>query len=132
MEVAKSQPHVAYAVYSHGLSGIWSFLCRTTPSIHDLLRPLDKVITQQLIPTIIGHPTPGKPLCSLFSLPTRFGGLNIAPPSSLLNEYRWSVELSSPLISHVCDSDDYNYNTIKAAQEEVKKKIRLEREATHS
>ena len=38
-EVARSQPHVAYAALSHGLSNCWSF--RTTPRINELLKPLD-------------------------------------------------------------------------------------------
>ena len=100
-EVAKSQPHVAYAAYTHGLSSIWSFVCCTTPGISDLLQPLDDIVRNRFIPTLIGRPTPGNSQCSLFSLPTRMGGLNITMPSSLKNEHHWSLDLSTPLIASI-------------------------------
>ena len=128
-EVAKSSPHAAYAAYTHGLSSIWSFVCRTTPSICDLLQPSDDIIQNQLIPTLIGRPTPSNSQCSLFSLPTRMGGLNITLPSSLKNEHRWSIDLTTPLTSSIRDCTDTSYDTIQFAQEKAKKKIYLEREA---
>ena len=34
--IASSQPHAAYAAYTHGLSNRWSYLVRTIPDIEDL------------------------------------------------------------------------------------------------
>ena len=56
------------------------------------------------------------------------GGLNIATPSSLNNEHRWSLDLSIPS-SSIGDHTDISYDNIQSVQEEAKKKIRLEREA---
>ena len=128
-EVARSQPHVAYAAFTRGLSNCWSVICRTTPRITELLKPLDIYIQQLLIPTILGHLTPSSNHCSLLSLPTRMGGLNIIPPSSLQNELRWSVDLSTPLTTAIRNSTECDYNSIQSEQVAVKKKIHQEREA---
>ena len=87
-EIAVVQPHVAYAAYTHGLSQLWVFLCCTTPDVQHLLSPLDEVIIHQFVPSLIGRPVPGSVLSSLFSLPTRLGGLNISPRSSHVNEFK--------------------------------------------
>ena len=51
------------------------------------------------------------------------------PPSSLQNELRWSVDLSTPLTTAIRNSTECDYNSIQSEQVAVKKKIRLEREA---
>ena len=40
-QVAVSQPHAAYAAFTHGTSSRWSYVLRTIPEIHDLLLPLE-------------------------------------------------------------------------------------------
>ena len=37
--VAITQPHAAYAAFTHGLSSHWTYISRTIPGIQDLLRP---------------------------------------------------------------------------------------------
>lgn len=42
--IAHTQPHAAYAAFTHGLMGKWNYLIRTIPNIGDLLKPLEAVI----------------------------------------------------------------------------------------
>ena len=49
-EIADIFPHAAYAAFTHGLFGRWSYLMRTIPDIKDFLQPLEDVIHQSFIP----------------------------------------------------------------------------------
>ena len=40
-KIASSEPHAAYSAFTHGLSNLWLFLCRSTPSIHHVFEPLE-------------------------------------------------------------------------------------------
>ena len=56
-QVAVSQPHAAYAVFTHGISSRWSYVLRTIPEIHDILLPLEDTIRQLFISALTGRPT---------------------------------------------------------------------------
>ena len=60
-EIATTQPHPAYAAFTHGLSSRWSYISRTIPDIHDLLLPLETAIHQCLIPALTGRARPPRP-----------------------------------------------------------------------
>lgn len=76
-EIVISQPHIAYATITHGLSSQWNYLLRTIPDISDLLTPLEKVIHQTFIPVLTGRPPPSKHECDLLALLARLGGLGL-------------------------------------------------------
>ena len=97
-EIARSQPHAAYLAFSRGLSRLWCFLCRITPEICHLLKPLDDVIFLQFLPVLLGRQIPGAPLRSLLTHPTRFGGLNMVLPSSSSLEMSLSIKLTAPIV----------------------------------
>ena len=42
--VAKLQPHAAYTAFVHGVSNKWSYIMQTTPSLEDLVQPLEDII----------------------------------------------------------------------------------------
>ena len=50
--MAQSQPHAAYAVLTHSLTGRWSYLAQTVSDISDLLQPLEDATLHHLILTI--------------------------------------------------------------------------------
>ena len=52
MDIAKTQPHAAYAAFTHGYVHRFASLCRTVPNIEHSLQPLEESIRSQLIPTI--------------------------------------------------------------------------------
>ena len=81
-QVATSQPHAAFAAFTHGLSSRWSYLTRTIPDIQDLLLPLEKEIHQTFIPAITGMPPCSELERDLLSLPARLGGMGQIQPLS--------------------------------------------------
>ena len=48
--IAESQPHAAYAAFTHGLASKWTFLAHTVPDISNLFQPLEDVIRQRFLP----------------------------------------------------------------------------------
>ena len=74
---------------------------RTLPDIENLLQPLERAISDVLIPSLIGHN------CSeaerdLVALPVRMGGLGLINPSdSAYAEYSASIRVSAPLVSKI-------------------------------
>ena len=39
-QIAQSQPHAAYAAFTHGVMSKWNFVLRTIPNIQNSLQPL--------------------------------------------------------------------------------------------
>ena len=82
-KVATSQPHAAYAAFTHGLSSHWSYLMRTIPDIQHLLLPLKNEIHQTFIPALTGRPPSSKLEHDLLGLPVRLGGMCLTNPVTL-------------------------------------------------
>ena len=71
-EFARSQPQASYAAFTFGLRHRWTYFMRTLPDIENLLQPLERAISDVLIPSLIGRN------CSeaerdLVALPVRMG-----------------------------------------------------------
>ena len=132
-DVALSSPHAAYAALTHGISSFWLFICRTTPNIAHLLQPLEDYLRNNLIPTLTGTDPLNDLVRKLYALPVRLGGLNIISPSSLSQEYHYSVSLSDPLISvlsgrSVFSSDivDHMYSLKHSVHQKKRKELEAE------
>ena len=128
-DVAKSQPHAAFAALTHGLMGKWNFLSRTVERAGGLLQPLERVICQRLIPSITGREPPGEQERIMLSLPVRLGGLGIKNPTvSACMEYERSYQTSKPLIEmlkHQCQDDVLPVClTVMALRREARSKMR--------
>ena len=94
--IAKSQPQAAYSAYVNGYKQKFTYFIRTIPGIAKLLEPID-LITSKLLPTIFGSDLSELDR-SIFSLPTRFGGLGIPDIVEEVNfECNTSKILSAPL-----------------------------------
>ena len=76
-EFATSQPQACYAAFTFGLRHRWTYLLRTLPDIEDLLEPLERAITDVLIPSITDHRRITPSERDLLALPVRLGGLGI-------------------------------------------------------
>ena len=73
---ATSQPQACYAAFTFGLRHKWTYFMRTLPDIEDLLEPLERAISDVLIPSLTEHN------CSvaerkLLALSARMGGLGM-------------------------------------------------------
>ena len=100
-EFARSQPQASYAAFTFGLRHRWTYFMRTLPDIENLLQPLERAISDVLIPSLIGRN------CSeaehdLVALPVRMGGLGLINPSVIADaEYSASIRVSAPLVSKI-------------------------------
>ena len=84
---AKSQPHVAYAAYTHGLSSKWNYLLRITENqLNDILESLEKAVQSHFIPALTGQPPPGEHTRELLALPARLGGLGLMNPAASVKD----------------------------------------------
>ena len=79
--IAITQPQATYAALTHSLIHKWTYLARTVPNIGDLLKPLEDVIRQLLLPSITDQNALSDNERDLMALPARLGGLGIADPS---------------------------------------------------
>ena len=52
-EIASREPQAAYSAFIYGLSKRWTYVCRTTPDISELLKPLEYSITEHFLPAIL-------------------------------------------------------------------------------
>ena len=53
--IAKTQPHAAYAAFTHGLRHRYVYIMRTVPEISDVLKPLDNAINNFLKVLLNGY-----------------------------------------------------------------------------
>ena len=54
-EFAKSQPQVAYAAFCFGEQNKSSYFLRNIPGMNDLIKLVDEIVQNVLLPTIIGE-----------------------------------------------------------------------------
>ena len=111
--IAANQPHAAYAVFVHGFTSKWNYFLCTNPNIHNLLSPLESTIRQHFLPTLVPHP-PSDLERELLSLPTSLGGLGICDLNySSGANYKFSHELSRPLVDLIlCQRDSLPHDVI--------------------
>ena len=96
-QFADSQPHAAYSALTHGLYSKWNYLARTTPTIENLLSPLEDAIRMKILPRLTGRDAPNDQERCLFALPVRVGGLNINPAAFSETQYQDSLKVTGPL-----------------------------------
>ena len=96
-----SQPQACYAAFAFGLRHKWTYFMRTLPDIEDLLEPLERAISDVLIPSLTEHN------CSvverkLLALSARMGGLGMTNATeSAQSEYSASIKMSAPLVDKI-------------------------------
>ena len=73
-EFARSQPQAGYAAFTFELRHRWTYFMRTLPDIENLLQPLERAISDVLIPSLIGRDC-SEAERNLVALPVRMGVL---------------------------------------------------------
>ena len=73
-EIARRDPHVAYAAITHGLKSKWQYIMRTVPNTSHLFAPLEDALRYKLIPVITGRSNLTDDERNLLSLPCRLHG----------------------------------------------------------
>ena len=128
-EIGKEEPQAAYCAYIKGMSHRWAFVQRTIGNISELFSPLEKVIRNTLLPSILGREISDTERC-LLALPIRYGGLAIANPIETADrEYNSSLKVTSPLSNLIQNQDDDIENLDREEVDRAKKDLRREKEA---
>ena len=98
-EIAITQPQSAYAAYTHGEMHRFTYFLRTIPGMQEYIKPLDDIITNKLIPAILGTTISDQDR-KLFSLPVKQGGLGIPILTEKAeSDYITSKTITAPLIA---------------------------------
>ena len=128
-QFAKTQPHAAFAVYTHCTLHKLSFISRTTPGISELLQPVEDAILFRLLPSLTGRDAFSPLGRELMALPACLGGLGIPNPAAALqvsSAYDNSKTLSDPLISLIIwQTPELSEQTVKtqsSSKSELRKK----------
>ena len=102
-EFTISQPQASYAAFTFGLRPRWTYFLRTLPDIADLLEPLERAITNALIPAITVR-TITEAERELLALPVSMGGLGVIDPARASpTEYEASVSVTDPLVRQIVE-----------------------------
>ena len=111
--IAMSQPHAAYSCFTHGFISRWLHVAHTVPGTFSCFLKLEEALTNKFIPALTDHDPPTALQHSLFTLPTRFGGLGIISPDSFnsLSSSEFSASLSVMVsLRSLVLSQDFNYS----------------------
>ena len=127
--IANTHPQAAYAAFTHGIVGKWTYLARTTPNIGPLLQPLEDIIRTKLLPALCGRAAPNDTERDLLELPARLGGIGVINPTTLSDSaYSASKQISAPLYNLILNGSlDYTHEALTeqfTAKLEVKKRKR--------
>jgi hypothetical protein len=128
VEIAASEPQLAYSAYIYGTSRRWQFVCRTTPGITTAMKRLEELIRLKLIPAIMGGRDVSDELRSILQLPARMGGMGFLNPS---HESNWEYQNSKLVTSQIAEAIYQQKSSLeidKEAQERLKAELRNEKE----
>jgi len=130
---AKTQPHAAYSSFTHGVRHKFTYFMRTM-DISQYMAPLDKIITEEFIPSLFGCLISSLER-ELISMPLKYGGLGIPILTDLaVKEYSTSIRVTKPLIKEMesaqAASEDHTANS-DASRAEQLQIVLQEREAEY-
>ena len=115
--IAITQPHAAFAAFTHGLTSRWTYLARTTPNIADLIKPLEETIRKVFLPNLTGQNAFNDMERNMLALPARHGGLGILDPCRTSElHYSTCETISAPLVPLILDQSETYAPEIKEAQ----------------
>ena len=127
-EIAITQPHAAYAAFTHGFYSKWSHLSRTMPNMSRLFQPLENILRTVFIPTITGRPAPNDTDRDVLAVPTRLGGLGLYNPAKQCDlQFSASLSISKPLIESILLQDSEYSSECLDAQMSAKSIIKQQR-----
>ena len=100
-DIAKSQPHVAYAAFIHGEQHKYTYFLRTIAEISENLKPLDDAINNLLIPALFGSDVTESER-EILTLPVKEGGLGLRKVMDYADiSYEASMSINQPLIRKI-------------------------------
>ena len=121
--VASDQPQAAYAAFTRSVQNKWLYLQRLVPNCAPLFKELESRIAHDFLPAVFGCEVSSDER-SLFSLPTRYGGLNIlCPVETAQSLFTLSRTTTAVLIKSLKGINEFDYgkynDTFFTAQKEM-------------
>ena len=131
-EIAKSQPHAAFAVFTHCLQSQWTFVSRSTPEIGPLLQPLEDEIRLSFLPSLLRRNMNDEERL-LLSLPARLGGMGILNPvAEAVTAHSNSIRMCDPLIRLILRQEtDFDPFEIESTVKSLRKQIEKQSDEIH-
>ena len=131
-DIAKDEPHLAYACYTKGMSHRWTYVMRTIPDIKHLLAPqIEEAIANILVPAILGREISGLER-EVMELPVRLGGFGMPNPVKTADrEYKCSKEITEPLVKLILKQELSLENLDRKEIEDIKARLTAEKNAEH-
>ena len=127
-EIAMTEPHAAFAAYTHGLQHRWNYVMRTIPDISPLFIPLENTIKDAFLPKLVKSVAISDNVRDLLALPPRLGGMGITSPVKRADEENAnSVNLTRSLTEKIIAQDAHGEIDQNLITEE-KKKISRDRQ----
>ena len=106
--IAKIDPHVAYAGFITGFCNKWRYFQRTIPETASFYQPLEDKIKNTFIPALIGRPCTESERI-LLSFPCRLGGLGIENPVETADRnFKDSEHITKPFVSEIRSQGIHN------------------------
>ena len=126
--IAETQPQLSYSAYTRPIQSQWTYLQRVILECGSFFEPIETIITEQLIPTIFGSEISSKER-SLFSLPTRMGGLNILNPVDIAtHNYSTSRKITTPITNSLRNNTQFDMTEFIDYYDKVVKEISKEKD----
>ena len=119
--LAKIEPQAVYACYTKAVSHRWSYVQRTIPEISHLFSPLEEVIQDKLIPAIIGRKINAVER-EIFSLPIRFGGMNMKNPVETADQEFEASKFITENLAAIIRNQEQTYDNYD--EEDAQKRIK--------
>ena len=105
-EIAKSEPHAAYAAYLHAEQHKYTYFKRTIADISQNLKPVDDAISNTFIPSLFGCEV-NENERNILSLPIKEGGLGLRKVGENCAEsFAASIKITQPLINEILNQSD--------------------------
>ena len=131
-QIATTQPHAAFVIFTHCLQRQWTFVSRSVPAISLLLQPLENEIRLSFIPSLLQRNVNDSERL-LLSLPARFGGMGILNPAAECDDaHANSMSISEPLIRLILRQEtDFDPKELETTVKEIRKEIDSKNDTRH-
>ena len=117
-EFAITQPQAFYSAYVKGFSNKFTHFMRTIEGVDDFMHPVEKLLTENFIPSLLGDPSEHLPTPVVFghlaALPTRLGGMGIKiPTESAQIQLKFKGDCRNPCARHHKPKEDFTAKKCK-------------------
>lgn len=106
-EIAETHPQMAYAAYTKGYKSKFTYFQRTIENFEKYVEPIDKLLSEQLIPNLFGQDSPLNDLRDIIGLNPGEGGLGIPSLSKEAEaQHKSSLFVTKPHVLSIIEQEN--------------------------